>query len=118
MTKALKKKPKGAVIQELDALMDQARILQAREIKDHNALAVAFVERLEWMVAVTQLLPQMTRGIQVVADFHRASALGKILVHETFADELAGFRRLLDDQLNCLQPALDKWRKSGTRPLT
>jgi hypothetical protein len=118
VTKALKKKPKGVVIEELTELCQRGRALMARETGDQYAMAELAVDKLEWLLAVLQTLPQMSRGIQVVADFNRAGGMGKQVYCASLDEERAHFHQTMGAQVDVLEKAVDRWRKSNTRPLT
>jgi hypothetical protein len=75
------------------------------------------VVQLAWRLDVLRLLPHMSKGIQAAADFNRAAFPGEIPAGMTLAQELAFFRQVMDAQLAVLQKAVERWRKSGTRPL-
>lgn len=118
MTKALKKKPKGVVIEELTVLVQRGREMLQRPTDDMFAMAELTVEKLEWIVAVLQTLPQMSRGIQVVSDFNRAGLMGRQAFYDTVQEEREHFNATVGAQVEVLDKAVDKWRKSNTRPLT
>lgn len=118
MTKALKRKPKGVVIEELSELCQRGRTLLGRQPADMYTMAELTVEKLEWTLEILRALPQMTRGIQVVADFNRAGGMGKQVFCSSMEQEHAHFKQIVAAQVDVLEKAVDKWRKSNTRPLT
>ena len=118
MTKALKKKPKGIVIEELTVLCHRGRALLERPSDEMFAMAELTVDKLEWILEILQTLPQMSRGIQVVADFNRAGQMGKQSFCESLEEERAYFDQTVGAQVDVLEKAVDNWRKSNTRPLT
>lgn len=118
MTKALKrKKSKGTVITELQVLVEQARTLIERAVPDEWILADCMVSRLEWNLHVNELLPHMKRGIQVAADFNRATEPGHVTLCHSLTEEQEHFRRLLGNQTDVLAKALERWKNSNTSPL-
>ena len=117
MTKTLKRKPKAAVLADLDELVTQGRGLAERSAEDMLAMAGLTLDGMEWNVAVLRTLPQMTRGIQVVADFQRAGAALRAPGGATLEDEIGVFRQRMRTQIDVLEKAVDRWRKSNTRPL-
>lgn len=119
MTKAAnKRRPKGEVIAELDAQIARGQALRDRPIGDDVELAWASVEKLAWRLEVLKLLPHMSKGIQAAADFNRAAFPAEIPDGTNLEAELSFFRHVMNEQLAGLTKAVDRWRKSGTRPLT
>jgi hypothetical protein len=117
MTRSLKRKPKGLVIEELLGLVDRGRMLMTAPVDDFYALASLSIDRLEWALAVLQALPQMSKGIQVVADFNRTGARNSHVAGESLDQGCTAFRQDLAGQVEVLSIAVDRWSKSGTRPL-
>lgn len=116
MTRSLKpRKPKGLVIEELNALVASGQELAARPAADLFGLAELSIEKLAWTQAVTQALPQMSRGIQAMADFSRAAL--KTPPTGAPEEQLAQFRASLSAQVAVLAKAVERWARSGTRPL-
>lgn len=119
MTKtANKRRPKGEVLQALDALIVAGKALRERVIRDDLGLAKAAIERLTWRLDALDLLPLMSRGIQTAADFNRAGQPADMPAGDSLAGELIFFRRVMDGQLAVLSKSVERWRQSGTRPLT
>lgn len=117
MTGARKRRPKGEVLQDLEALIAEGEALRDRPVADALALAWACVEKLVWRQNVLALLPHVSRGITVAADFNRHAASVETAPRERLEDELALHREALAAQLEGLRQAAERWRKSGTRPL-
>lgn len=117
VTRSLKKKPKGVVIEELTALVERGGAMLSRPAEDTYKMAELTVDKLEWVLAVLQTLPQMSRGIQVVADFNRAGGQGKPIICQSLEEERAHFQQILGAQVQVLSKAVDRWARSGTRPL-
>jgi hypothetical protein len=114
---ARKRRPKAEVLQEFDALVGRGEALRDRPVEDALGLAWACVEKLVWRQDVLALLPHMSRGIAVAADFNRLGALADPGLREAFEDELQLHRDGLHAQLEALRDATERWRRSGTRPL-
>ncbi len=118
MTKALnKRRPKIDVIRELDEQSARGQALRDRSIADELELAWAAVEKLSWRIDVLKLLPHMSKGIQAAADFNRAAYPNEVPLGDSLEEELTFFRDVMDAQLAVLGKAVERWRKSGTRPL-
>ncbi|MDB5100252.1 MAG: hypothetical protein JWM80_4673 [Cyanobacteria bacterium RYN_339] len=117
MTKALKRKPKGVVIEELTELCLRGRALLQRPTDEMLDMAELTVDKLEWILAILQTLPQMSRGIQVVADFNRAGNMGKQVFCTSLEEERTHFDQTVGAQVDVLEKAVTKWRQSNTRPL-
>jgi hypothetical protein len=117
MTRSLKRKPKGLVIEELLQLVERGHSLHQAPVEDFYGLASLSIDRLEWALAVLQLLPQMTKGIQVVADFNRAGTRSTHVAGESLEQGRAAFQQDVGGQVDVLAKAVDRWSKSGTRPL-
>ena len=119
MTKAApnKRRPKGEVIAELDAQIARGHVLRERAIADDVELAWASIEKLSWRLEVLQLLPHMSKGIQAAADFNRAAFPAEVPAGTSLDEELGFFRHVMTEQLAGLEKAVERWRKSNTRPL-
>lgn len=118
MTKALnKRRPKSEVLRALDEQTARGQALRERAIADELELAWASVEKLAWRMDVLKLLPHMSKGIQAAADFNRAAFPAEVPLGVALDEELAFFRQVMDAQLAVLGKAVERWRKSGTRPL-
>ena len=113
-----KRRPKAEVLGELDEQIARGSALRDREIGDDLELAWASVEKLSWRLDVLQLLPQMSKGIQAAADFNRAAFTQEIPNGSSLDDERAFFRTVMEAQLAGLIKAVERWRKSNTRPLS
>jgi hypothetical protein len=114
---ARKRRPKAEVLQELDALIVRGEALRERPVEDALGLAWACVEKLAWRQEVLALLPDVSRGITVAADFNRCGALADAGLREGLHDELQLHREGLQSQLVGLRAAAERWRRSGTKPL-
>lgn len=112
-----KRKPKGEVIAELESQIARGQALRGRPIGDDVELAWASVEKLSWRLEVLKLLPHMSKGIQAAADFNRAAFPAEVPGGNSLEEELGFFRHVMAEQLGGLEKALDRWRKSNTRPL-
>ena len=126
MTKALnqpaakpapKRRPKAEVLRELDEQTARGQALRDRPVKDELELAWASIEKLSWRMDVLKLLPHMSKGIQAAADFNRAAFPTEVPLGISLDEEVAFFRHVMNAQLAILEKAVERWRKSGTRPL-
>jgi hypothetical protein len=114
---ARKRRPKAAVLRDLDELLQQGETLLARAIPDELALAWVSVEKLVWRQSVMALLIHVTRGISVASDFGRCVAGVPAGPYESLGREIELHRQGLTEQIKVLRQAVEKWRVSGTRPL-
>jgi len=114
---ARKRRPKAEVLQELDALVARGEALRSRPLDDALALARACVEKLVWRQDVLAVLPQMSQGITVAADFNRRGVLAESGLREGLEAEALLHCEGLTAQLEALRDAAERWRRSGTRPL-
>lgn len=118
MTKALnKRRPKSEVLSELDELTARGEALRDRAIADELELAWASIEKLAWRIDVLKQLPHMSKGIQAAADFNRAAFQAEVPLGVSVDEETAFHRSVMNAQVAVLSKAVDRWRKSGTRPL-
>lgn len=119
MTKAMnKRRPKADVLKELDEQTARGQALRERKLVDELELAWASVEKLSWRMDVLKLLPHMSKGIQAAADFNRAAFPAEVPLGVSLDEERSHFRQVMDAQLGVLNKAVERWRKSGTRPLS
>lgn len=109
---------KTACIRELEARLDWGRELSARAVDDHVSFADVMVERLEWQASVLKLLPGIAKGIEAVADFNRAGGSGSFVVEPPLAEDVLQFRKGMRAQLESLDRALQRVRKTGTKQFT
>jgi hypothetical protein len=114
---ARKRKPKAAVLRDLDELLQQGDALLARAIPDELALAWVSVEKLVWRQSVMALLTHMTRGISVASDFGRCISAVPPVHYDSLGREIELHQQGLTEQIKVLRQAVEKWRVSGTRPL-
>lgn len=112
-----KRRPKAAVLQDLDELLQQGEQLLVRAIPDELALAWVSVEKLIWRQSVMALLTHMTRGIAVASDFNRCIHATPAAPYQSLEREIEWHQQGLAGQLSVLRHAVEKWRVSGTRPL-
>ncbi len=109
--------PKGVAIQELEALIANGETMLGSPINDMAALFERSVEHLEWTLQVKQFLPQMSRALQVLADFQRLGSTRPLGAPVATLDYATNLQRTLHAQIDVLRKALERWAKSGTRPL-
>lgn len=118
MTKALnKRRPKADVLRELDEQSARGEALRDRKLGDELELAWASIEKLAWRMDVLKLLPHMSKGIQAAADFNRAAFPAEVPLGVSLDEERLYFKSVMNAQLTVLTKAVERWRKSGTRPL-
>lgn len=117
---------KGAALDALDKLIAEGQRLQQASDPDcawpnpeeeAHAIASLGVDRLLWAQALRNLFPQMSKGMQLAADFRRASLAESYHPALSLADDRLRLHEGLAVELKVLTAAVDRWRRSGTRPL-
>lgn len=117
---------KGAALDALDKLIAEGQRLQQASDPDcawpnpeeeAHAIASLGVDRLLWAQALRNLFPQMSKGMQLAADFRRASIAESFQPAVSLADDRLRLHEGLAAELKVLSTAVERWRRSGTRPL-
>lgn len=117
---------KGAALAALDQQIAEGQRLWAAAhpdcawadpLEEVVAIAQLGVERLAWAQGLRSLFPQMSQGMQLAADFRRASAAEAHQPSISLADDRLRVHEGLARELGVLSQAVERWRRSGTRPL-
>lgn len=117
---------KGAALAALDQLIAEGERLVEASAPDcawpdgsEEAFAIANlgIDRMVWAQSARALFPQMSKGMQLAADFRRVSAGEGFVPAYSLADDRLRLHEGLRGELGVLKASVDRWRRSGTRPL-
>lgn len=113
-----KRPPRAVVINDLEALIEEGRLLAAQRFFKVQDMAEAAIARLEWSHEATRLLTYFPKGgVQAYADFMRAAGPAQFIADDALEAQASHFARTLTAQIDTLDQALTQLKNARTRPL-